>query len=1094
MRQIDAWHKKLTQQIQAAWQESGGTQQAKRLCRVELGLFACETLIPDESVESLWGMLNGYSLGIFDSEAWTDPVRRRARAILRALLPYYRGPYTWEEDIKWYVAQPAILRGYSVQDGKAQRRDVSVAANRFKVYEDTLQTPPPFSERQVRWAVPKEHYVFSHGRRTYDVTIPEDWHIEEAQGHVIKSRARRPAIHVAWAELVETAKWMDTQVSAQKYTERLQHIRLEMRAKNGFVQASHLHIDGLFHLAGMLSSGKTTLMQVLTVWAIKQGLHVTLVLGDVVSVLEWASLFLQMGINAAPLIGGYNRERHLNRLHRVESEQNPAHPLNPQHLAFRWLGTACALNGTLPEPALLQPRELPCTRLQKASDLDAERPSYYSCPLYGRCGVHQAQRDLVRAQVWVATPASLIYTRVPSQLNTESMRFGELVSQHSDLVLVDEADRVQTQLDNVFSPSEILAGSGGEPWLNQLGAAVENQIRYSGRTSLGAADVEAWMTVQRNTQLATDKLYALLLQKSQHLKDIEQNYFTGWTVWESLVTEILGLQDLSTSAKRENSQYQEQMRIFNHVINAPLGAKNIREEETVTRLLARIRMLLTDQRLEATFPDVQEDLKVLFPYVVATSPQWETWSVRFTFALVASVLSWGVDYLTQNWELVKVPLNLDDRNTSLFYNPPQDYDASILAAPMGNVLAFQYTTESNDTAGILRFFRISGVGRAWLLNLHKLFSDEGKPGAHVMLLSGTSWAGKSPLYHVQHPVDGVLRTPDEVVHAITEHSRFLTHWVFDESTNRHIHISGSNAKQRSTAFDKLVKHFTQPLGPTQNDLSRFEQERNLLPLGRQRLMILVGSYNEADYVRQSIERSRPSWIGKVLNLVRDDDSSADSWVGTTTTASLQRGQVARFSQTDAWILIAPLMAIERGHNILNDEGHAAIGAAYFWVRPHPRPDDLTLPIAAINAWAIENDTNQWGNTLLSASERFRSHAYLNWRHWLQVPWIYSTLGQNERDMVTWSQLVTIWQVIGRLVRGGSPARVHFVDAAFSSHYYASKSDDEPAKISQRGLLAEMKSVLEPYFSENTTIDSDTQNLVQMLYAPFYQALLKLGDV
>src|SRR5690606_8018263 len=103
--------------------------------------------------------------------------------------------------------------------------------------------------------------------------------------------------------------------------------------------------------------------------------------------------------------------------------------------------------------------------------------------------------------------------------------------------------------------------------------------------------------------------------------------------------------------------------------------------------------------------------------------------------------------------------------------------------------------------------------------------------------------------------------------------------------------------------------------------------------------------------------------------------------------------------------------------------------------------------------AIDQGANEWGSSLLDAGENFRRSAYSKWRYWLQVPWIYSTLDFNERNMVTWTQLVTIWQVIGRLVRGGSPARVHFVDAAFRSRYQAGEAEDDDQRLIQPGLLA-----------------------------------------
>lgn len=1094
MRQLKAWQRELSKAISAGWGDERGRQSANRLCSVELGLFGCEMLLFDESPQALWGLLTGYDLNLIDSRGWTEK-QHRARAVLRHLLPFFHGPHAWEEDLHWYSNQPDYVRGYDLSDSRLKRRVTSIAPERFDVYASTLETAPPFSQRELKWASAGQ-YVISAGRRTVDVHIPAEWINRDRKHYTITPRPARPPLHVKWTDLVETAVWMDQQLEAnsieqQNYAQRISRIRLEIPVDNGFRQAEQLSVDGMLHLAGMLSSGKTTLMQILTVWAARQGQHVTLVLGDVVSVLEWAALFDSIGIDTAPVIGGYNRARHLNRMHRVEANRYAEATLKLEHPAFKWLGIVCPLLGTSHNPIDLEPHQLPCTRLQKPNELDLEQRRFYACPLYTQCGVHQAQRDLLNARVWVATPASLIYTRIPSQLNTESLRFGELVSQLSDLVIVDEADRVQTQLDATFSPSEVLAGSGGEPWLNQLEAVLENRIRESGRRTLAHPDVESWITVQRNTQLAADKIYALFLQESETLSPMRHDYFTGWTVWESLISEILSLVGRSVSEKNSNPEYERQMWTFNDFIRTPLDDSDTSNDGARQRLSQLSRELLSRGNLNAAFPRIQAELQQFFPDVEAETSQWAKWSIRFTFALMSSVLSWGVDHLTRTWELVKQPLELDEGNSSLFYNPPQDYDPVIPVAPMGNVLAFQYDAGTAGESGILRFFRVSGVGRAWMLNLHRLFSDEGKPGPNVILLSGTSWAGKSPLYHIQHPVGGILRTPDEEVEAIVKRSRFFAEWVVDNATDRFVRASGAQGAHRNDALDRLVKHFTMKLGPRRDGASRFEQVRDTLPDGRQRLLILVGSYAEAAYVSQSLVRARSDWDQQVLHLVRDDDNQIENWAGTSN--GLQRGQVSRFARTDAWILVAPLLAIERGHNILNDEGQAAIGAAYFFVRPHPRPDDLTLPLAAINAWAVENGSKHWGTDLLSANSEFRSKAYARWRHWLQMPWIYSSLPPAERDMVTWTQLVTIWQVVGRLVRSGSPARIYFVDEAFGSKTRPVDCDPHGngERVIQPGLLAEMRRVLAPYFSGETVEDGA---LVQTLYGPFYQALLTLGDV
>ncbi len=50
----------------------------------------------------------------------------------------------------------------------------------------------------------------------------------------------------------------------------------------------------------------------------------------------------------------------------------------------------------------------------------------------------------------------------------------------SDIVIVDEADRVQMQLDQRFSPSQVLMSKKKDAWLGYLLAHVNEQLSSGG--------------------------------------------------------------------------------------------------------------------------------------------------------------------------------------------------------------------------------------------------------------------------------------------------------------------------------------------------------------------------------------------------------------------------------------------------------------------------------------------------------------------------------------------------------------------------------------------------------------------------------------
>ena len=153
---------------------------------------------------------------------------------------------------------------------------------------------------------------------------------------------------------------------------------------------------------------------------------------------------------------------------------------------------------------------------------------------------------------------------------------------------------------------------------------------------------------------------------------------------------------------------------------------------------------------------------------------------------------------------------------------------------------------------------------------------------------------------------------------------------------------------------------------------------------------------------------------------------------------------------------------------------------------------------AINRWAIEHAEGLPGDDprdrpLADRSQRFRGHAYRRWRQLLGVPLVYSSLEREERRALAWSQLVSIWQVIGRLVRGGHPARVHFCDAKFAERTARHEGADTP----ETSLLLGMREVLAPYFEDCPAageVRPQDRAVVHILYEPLYRALASIEGV
>ncbi|WP_214105069.1 hypothetical protein [Acrocarpospora catenulata] len=959
------------------------------------------------------------------------------------------------------------------------------------------------------------------------------------------------------------------------WEDRLSELRFAPRDADGrnFSERDDIHLNGLMHLVGMVGAGKSTLMVLVAVYAARRDLRVTLVVGDVAEQLRLCELLSNLDLPAVPVLGPTTRETHVQRLHRRLASRGLDNLLDHDATGFDDLSTACVVDALRSTEAIqpLRYADAPCTALypekrkvQRGAEIalpepyqpgeaaqeraaDELRGAQHGCPVWARCPRHRAARNLVQGLIWVANPASLVQSAVPQHLNEEQLRYLELACLLSDIVIVDEADSVQMKLDEIFAPSATLVRPGPESWLDQLHTHKIEELSRRGRLPLTDQEIERWNSALTVVSAATDRLYRLLIAEEELRDWADIEYFSPWTLQEKLLGDWFDEQHLgaegvpderqlyepydgdppevdesSTSLDSLRSRLRELLDTFR---DDPLGDSGPYDTMTddlvdttrdllhtlhTARTRARVRALL-DKLIEGTPASAKDD-------------RWRDLTCRrLEFLLVLSALHQRLERLTFLWPQVEAALRLDSTGNELARRPPLDYAPLIPEAPMGNVLGFQYLPdererdEDGNNSGTLRFFRCAGVGRELLLSLHELGADpgQGRPGPHVVLMSGTSWSGASTRAHVLASVAAVLMPSERSLNAVGK-SRFATRFLYD-ADGAPMRLSGTDPRVRPAAARALAMRLGSPgrgggASPLEEELALVRDDN------RRRAILLVGSYKEANTVADTLH-GLDRWRGRVRVLAADDADLDHSVRGTDAAGAehavtLRRGDLAMFAEDpDAELLVAPLLAVERGHNILNIERNAAFGTALFLARPHPRPDDLTLAIFAVNDWVCrfvrdqKRPDNREGPATFSelvakatgldrAGLDFRHEARQEWRRLLSRRYVYSRLSPWEKHAFAWDQLVTMWQVIGRLVRGGVPARVVFVDASFAPRLARALSPGSagPAPL-EDGLLAALRSILVPYFATGADPasfpDPADPALAQLLYKPLYNALSNL---
>jgi hypothetical protein len=1140
MRSANGWHEPLVKELRGVWPpELGGFPPAAML-NVELGLFLLSQAMPGRVAGDAWTLFGGYpyaeALG-YVRTAGQRLLIRRARHYLWSM----RRRRVWLMLLESYLRVPPELRGYDLKgsDDIPVRRSPARAAARFEKYRELLTSPPEFVRTPLPLATAGE-YRFPVRDRSYSVTFPRVLAAgAQPVPHDLDAlpAGRGEPVRVSWTDLADAAADMNKAEAAaglpaarrRDWVNDLSRMKLLVRQDDGFADSVPLTISGMLHLVGMVGAGKSTLCHILAYWCARKGLRVTIVVGDVAETLAIVGTFTRLGVTAAPILGLSTRERHIQRLHRRLATAGAATMLAHEHPGFRHLSSACAVDAVrdLEADAPLRIGQAPCTALfpvQTATGQSSPgRPPRHGCPLWQKCPRHQGARDLVTAQVWVANPASLVHSAVPPHQTEARIRYLELACRASDLIIVDEADRVQMQLDAAFAPSTTLVGRAPDSWLDEVQSRKITELAREGRLQLSEQEIDDWINASNTVSAATDRLYALLVQHKRLRDWVVADYFSPFTLHQWLLAawfpELRQDSAGGRPASREGGQQLSEPEIaaitaerdrISRILDAfrddPLqpAAGEPAGSGTNARDLVRLTLeLLHAQNGATTRTRLRRTMLGLLPddARLRIEPDIDTHALRFEFTLILAALHHRLDFVTGMWPRIEAALNMDETSNVLSRRPPKDYEPFIPESPMGNVLGFQFQLDDTGRSGALRFFRCSGIGRELLLGLHGLPAVDGRPGPNVLLMSATSWAGTSSRYHVHVPVGAVLRPNEKEVKAILG-TTFRREFLYD-SEGFALRLSGAGVRNRPQVLRQMLRQLAEPDRSLAMATSKLADELADIPdPNRRRVLLLVGSYAEArdaaDYLNFI-----PEWNGRVTALVSDDADLDDAWTalpGDPSARRLRRGDIASYAAASSEVLVAPLLAVERGHNIVLPDGKAAIGTVYFLARPHPRPDDITLAIQAVNDWAVRyvrdggfaQQVRAIG-TPDAAGRAFRGLARERWQRYLTRRLSWSSLPEDEKLSFTWDQLVVMWQVIGRLVRGGVPARVVFVDAAF----FPREAGLTAADTSATSLLLSMRQVLSPYFDDNDRPAAGAPSevdcsLVRFLYEPLYQALVGLG--
>jgi hypothetical protein len=665
------------------------------------------------------------------------------------------------------------------------------------------------------------------------------------------------------------------------------------------------------------------------------------------------------------------------------------------------------------------------------------------------------------------------------------MRWLEYMQHHADLLLVDEADRMLSAWDHTFMPAQDLQDTE-DGW-----AGVERPI-----DAAKAKQPARWHTTERAKGVVRRANRA-----SQALDELLHRFYgaegsraviaaLGHHVWneQSLLVDAARVLHGVSQSRAVDQEVAERARsaYLDHL--APLVAPGETSPTGDDSELARVRAaILGSEPMDVVSSRLAKWAEV------ALDVEPDRTALEHAANLV-SLAVWAHEFSETSRFVVDHSAALLDEEFGVDVpdwgmsatRAIRSYLSLVPDMPMGNLVGFQWLEASTPTQSSLRMLWCRGLGRWLVHHLHDLLAPEGIEGPNVLVVSATGWSGRSSLFNMNHPPDLVLHVTAEAA-ARMANTRFHFTPVEAGYGNPPLRVSGAGTSSEAN-LDAIVEALFAERGGLRRDrgawiddvLAAIDDPR------RRRVMLVVNSTAQAQAVSRRIARVASSRYQDLHAYVVPDGEGIGR--GAHFEQVVPRGQVESFATaTDKVVLIVPMLSIERGVNILNEDANGAFGAVMFLVRPHPPAGDPQLALSILAGEALrEYGQPAQSDATLAEERRALHHRFKRLYHRkLAQPMQYTALNRDDRAAFVWNLAVRLWQTIGRGMRGGQPVNVYFVDAAFAPQRAVGEVDGP-----QTSVLAALEAELASLCSQRPSKKWSPRDLAigRAVWAPMYAAL------
>ena len=555
----------------------------------------------------------------------------------------------------------------------------------------------------------------------------------------------RKKISVSTDELLASAVEMAEKKPDDYCYSILKSNTLKAVTEGNVKSANRLEIDKITNLVGMVGSGKSTLMKVLSYHLAKADKKVLLVLDTVSSVLEMCSYLSQFGVSVSPVIGRSGREKYIDQVAK-------AHEKYLQNEYSKYLTAPCIIDGMAKNKSDKSSVPMfgsePCRSLMK-------NKKHYNCPYMDICPAVRMYRDVYTSNVIVTTVQGLAAIR----LLGDNKLFLEYVLEQADLVIFDECDKVQKTLDEFFTPS-----------------ASFDKFRQNAATLCSEAmnkETEALDGMEKNESGYIRKLMRSL-GVCMAVREAISAY--GGT-WRTILSRTFSAEILYQAICRENQKNKYiSDKSLEHMRRVTIGLDHDKDIEHI------LKFALSEDDIKIFSSDISDWL------TDNNCKPDKTFSDHIKLYLVVAAFDNYIREISDSYLFLPYERKTQQELTDFLSTRFTAQQKILPSSAMGNLFGMK-----NDPQKGLILYRQYAFGRALMDRMPWLrLTDEGQPaGPNVLLLSGSSWADGCLQYHVN------LEAEEWKRRKIAESK------MIDLGTA--IRVSGSGSEEREENLTEVIK-------------------------------------------------------------------------------------------------------------------------------------------------------------------------------------------------------------------------------------------------------------------------------------------------